>query len=102
SYVRDMQAAIQLLDKPEDAPAAAADLAMLASQLFDFAIALDAPRQEELQHSMETARLVADLGSALDERTEGQPKSIALNIGKARALLDVTIRQLEIGGPVVH
>lgn len=102
SYVQDMEALIQLLDKPEDAPAAATDLATLASQLFDFAIALEGPRQEELQQSMETARLLADLARGLEEREEGQPKSIAQNIGKARALLEVTMRQLEIGGPVVH
>jgi hypothetical protein len=102
SYVQDMQSTMQLLDKPEDAPAAAADLTTLASQLFDFAIALDAPRQEELQNSMETARLLAELEQTLEEREEGQPKSVAQNIGKARALLEVTMRQLEIGGPVVH
>jgi len=102
SYGRDMQASIALLDKSEEAAAAASDLAMLASQLFDFAIALDGDRQEELQNSAESARLLAELERSLADRTEEQPKAIALNLGKARALLEVTMRQLEIDGGVVH
>lgn len=102
SYIQDMRSLIPLLDKPEDAPAAAADLATLASQLFDFAIALDGPRQEELQNSMETARLLAELSQTLEECQESQPKPVAIDLGKARGLLEVTMRQLEISGPVVH
>lgn len=102
SYLRDMQTSLGLLDKPEEAPEAAADLAMLASQLFDFAIALEGERQEELQNSAESARLLAELERSLAERAEEQPKAISLNLGKARALLEVTMRQLEIDGGVVH
>ncbi|GAB0116178.1 hypothetical protein [Acidisoma sp. 7E03] len=102
SYVRDMHSSLSLLDKPEEASAAASDLAMLASQLFDFAIALEGGRQEELQNSAESARLLSDLERTLGERAEDQPKAVAADLGKARALLEVTMRQLEIDGGVVH
>lgn len=102
SYAQDMQAAIGLLDKPGDAAAAAADLVTLASQLFDVAIALEPLQQEEVQHSLDVATILAGLGRQLGDRAENQPRPVALDVQKAEALLEVTMRQLEIGGPVVH
>ena len=102
SYVQDMRSLLDLLDKPDEAAAAAAGLVTLASELFDVAIAMEPEAVEELQHSLEAAELIQSVQQKLSETSEEQPAAIAQNLAKAQALIEVTLRQLEIGPSVVH
>lgn len=102
SYIQDMRSLIDLLDKPEEASSAAAGLVALASELFDVAIALEGEQIEELQHSVEAAELIQSVQQRLTDKMDDQPKALAQTIAKALALIDVTLRQLEIGPSVVH
>jgi hypothetical protein len=102
SFVRDMLIEVEAMDKAEEATTASASLVILASELFDVAIALQADQLAELQNSAEVAAMLADLLRRLGDGTEGHAKPVATNLVKARALVEVTIRQLEIGVPVVH
>ena len=102
SYIRDMRNLLDLLGKPEKAAAAAAGLVALTSELFDVAIALEAPRAEELQHSPEATAMLRDIERSLSEARESLRPPLAQNLIKAQALMEVTLRQLEIGTSVVH
>ncbi len=102
SFVRDMLLEVEAMEKPEEATAASASLVILASELFDVSIALEPDQMEELQNSAEVAAMLADLLRRLGDGTEGHAKPVATNLVRARALVEVTIRQLEIGVPVVH
>jgi hypothetical protein len=102
SYVQDMRSLLDEIEKPEEAPAAAANLVVLASELFDVAIALDPVQVEELQHSVEATNMMNDIERRLTEKQENQPPSIVHNLAKAQALIEVTLRQLEIETSVVH
>lgn len=102
SYIQDMRSLIDLLDKPEEAASAAAGLLALASELFDVAIALEGDKIEELQHSVEAAELIQSVQQRLTDKVEEQPKPVAQTIAQVQALIDVTLRQLEISPSVVH
>ena len=102
SFVRDMDAEIETISQGPEAGSASATLATLASDLFDVAIALRPDQMEELQNSPEVASLLSDLWRRLDEPAEGAAKPVLTNLIKARALVEVTIRQLELGAAVVH
>ncbi len=102
SYGRDMQAALARLDTHDDSEAAAADLAQLASEVFDFATALDEDGQEALRHSLGSTTLLADLQKRIAERAEGQPRAIAAELARAEGLIEVSARALEIAAPSVH
>ncbi|MCB8880001.1 hypothetical protein ACELLULO517_07130 [Acidisoma cellulosilytica] len=102
SYIQDMRSLLDLLDKPDEAAAAAAGLVMLASELFDVAIAMEVDGIEELQHSVESAELIQSVQQRLSEKAEDQSAPVAQNLAKAQALIEVTLRQLEIGPSVVH
>ena len=102
SFVRDMRLELEALDQETDALAASATLVTLASELFDVAIALRQDQLDELQNSAEIAGLLADLGRQLGEPADSHAKPVADNLAKARALVEVTIRQLELGAADVH
>ena len=102
SYGRDMEAALARLDSPEECEAAAADLAQLASEVFDFAAALEESAQEELRHSVASATLLADLQKRIAERAGGQSRPVAAELARAEGLIEVSRRALEIGEPSVH
>jgi hypothetical protein len=102
SLVRDMRLELDAIDTGPQAVAASGGLATLASELFDVSIALTDAQSEELQNSAEVAGLLTDLRRELGERGDGETKQVATNLVKARALVEVTIRQLELGGAVVH
>jgi hypothetical protein len=102
SFVRDMLIVVEAIDKPEEPVAASASLVMLASDLFDVSIALQPDQLEELQNSAEVAAMLADLLRRLGDGGQGHARLVATNLVRARALVEVTIRQLEIGVPVVH
>lgn len=102
SYIQDMRSLLDLLDKPDEAAASAAGLVTLASELFDVAIAMEVDGIEELQHSVEAAELIQSVQQSLSDKAEEQPKAIAQDLAKAQALIEVTLRQLEIGPSVVH
>jgi hypothetical protein len=102
SYIQDMRSLLDLLEKPDEASAAASGLVTLASELFDVAIAMEVDGVEELQHSVEAGELIQSVQQRLSEQAEEQPRPIAQNITKAQALIEVTLRQLEIGPSVVH
>jgi hypothetical protein len=102
SFVRDMLTEIEAMENPEVSLAASATLVTLASELFDVSIALQREQLEELQSTAEVAAMLADLQQRLDNGAAGNPKPVANNLVKARALVEVTVRQLEIGVSVVH
>ena len=102
SLVRDMRVELDAIDAGQEAVTASGFLATLASELFDVAIALTEDQSEELQNSPAVAGLLADFLRQLSEREGSDPKQVATNLIKARALVEVTIRQLELGGAVVH
>ena len=102
SLVRDMRLQLEAIESGPQAPAASGFLAILASELFDVAIALTEDQKEELQNSPAVAALLADLRRELGSRPEGDAKPVANNLMKARALVEVTIRQLELADAVVH
>ncbi len=102
SFVRDMLLEVEAMDRPEEAAAASASLVGLASELFDVSIALQPRELEELQSSPEVSAKLGSLLRRLGEAAEGQTKTVTNNLVKARALVEVTIRQLEIGAAVVH
>jgi hypothetical protein len=102
SLIRDMGAELEAVDAGRQAVAASGSLATLASELFDVAIALTADQSEELQNSAAVAGLLHDFLRRLGEHGESDSKQVATNLIKARALVEVTIRQLELGGAVVH
>jgi hypothetical protein len=102
SLVRDMRLELEAIDDGPQPAAAAAGLATLASELFDVAIALTEEQSEELQNSPAVAELLADLMRQLADRGDSEAKPVATNLIKARALVEVTIRQLELGAAVVH
>jgi hypothetical protein len=102
SYVQDMRHLLDLLDKPDEASAAAAGLMTLTSELFDVAIALESSQVEELQHSVEASAMIREAEQRIVDKIEDQPRSIASDLAKAQALIEVTLRQLEIGTSVVH
>jgi hypothetical protein len=102
SLVRDMRLELDVIEQGPQSVAASGALATLASELFDVAIALTEDQREEVQNSPAIAGLLTDLLRRLDERSEGDAKPVATNRVKARALVEVTIRQLELGAAVVH
>jgi hypothetical protein len=102
SLVRDMRLELDAIDKGAEAVTASAVLATLASELFDVAIALTEEQSKELRNSTAVAQLLADLLQQLGERTGGDARQVATNLIKARALVEVTIRQLELAAAVVH
>jgi len=102
AIVRDMRLQRDAIEEGAAALAAASALATLASELFDVAIALTQAQRDELQNSPAVATLLGDLLRQLDERPAGDAKPVATNLIKARALVEVTIRQLELRGAVVH
>jgi hypothetical protein len=102
SLIRDMRLELDAIDSGPHAVTASGDLATLASELFDVSIALTDAQSEELQNSAEVAGLLADFLRQLGERGEADSKPVTTNLIKARALVEVTIRQLELGGAVVH
>ena len=102
SLVRDMRLELEAIDSGPEPAEASGFLATLASELFDVSIALTEEQLEELQNSASVAGMLADLLRQLSERADGNDKQVATNLIKARALVEVTIRQLEIGGAVVH
>ncbi len=102
SFVHDMLIEIEAIDKPDEPTAAAASLVIVASELFDVSIALQPDQLEALQNSAEVAAMLADLLRRLGDGGQGHARPVATNLVRARALIEVTIRQLEIGVPVVH
>jgi hypothetical protein len=102
SLIRDMRRELEAVDTGPQAVAASGFLATLASELFDAAIALTEDQSEELQNSATVAALLHDFLRQLGERGESDSKQVATNLIKARALVEVTIRQLELGDAVVH
>ena len=102
SLIRDMRLELGAIDTGTQAAAASGFLATLASELFDVSIALTEAQSEELQNSAAVAELLADFLRQLAERDGGDLKQVATNLIKTRALVEVTIRQLELGGAVVH
>jgi hypothetical protein len=102
SLVSDMRRELDAIDTGPQAAVASGFLATLASELFDVSISLTEAQSEELQHSAAVAELLAGLLRQLAERDGGHSKEVATNLIKARALVEVTIRQLELGGAVVH
>jgi hypothetical protein len=102
SLARDMRDQMEAIEQGTDAPAASAVLATLASELFDVAIALRPDQMEELRNSPDVAVLLADLWRHLGERAAADAKPVVTNLVKARALVEVTIRQLELGAPILH
>jgi hypothetical protein len=51
---------------------------------------------------VEAAELIQSVQQRLTDKMDDQPKALAQTIAKALALIDVTLRQLEIGPSVVH
>ena len=102
SLVGDMRRELAAVDEGAQAVAASGFLATLASELFDVSIALSDAQREELENSPAVAELLGDLLGQLGERGGGEAKQVATNLIKARALVEVTMRQLELGGAVVH
>ena len=102
SIVRDMRLELDAIQQGQDAVAASGVLATLASELFDVAIAVSEDETEALQNAPAVAALLADFLRQLGESAEGDAKPVATNLVKARALVEVTIRQLELQGAVVH
>ena len=102
SYARDMETEIAAMEKADLTQSASATLVTLASELFDFAISLRPEQLEELQNSAAVAEILGDLQRRLGDSTEGYAKPIADNLVKAQALIEVALRQLEIGAAVVH
>ena len=102
AIARDIRLELDAVDQGPQAIAASAALATLASELFDVAIAATEDDGDELRNMPSIAEQLADLLRQLDERSEGGPKQVATNLVKARALVEVTIRQLELGAAVVH
>ncbi len=102
SFVRDMLIAVEAIDKADEPAAASAELVILASELFDVAIALQPDQLEALQNSAEVAAMLGDLLRRLGDGGQAHARPVATNLVRARALVEVTIRQLEIGVPVVH
>lgn len=102
SFVRDMRLELEAIDGGAEALPASATLVTLASELFDVALALRQDQLDELQNSAEIAGLLADLCRHLETAAEDRAKPIADAIAKARALVEVTIRQLELGSADVH
>ena len=102
SIIRDMRRELEAVDGGPQAVAASGSLATLASELFDAAIALTEDQSEELQNSAAVAGLLNDVLRQLGDRGESESKQVATNLMKARALVEVTIRQLELGDAVVH
>jgi hypothetical protein len=102
SLVRDMRLELDAIDTGPQPATASGYLATLASELFDVSIALAEDQSEELRHSAAVAGLLTDLLRQLSERAGSDTKQVETNLIKARALVEVTIRQLEIGAPVVH
>jgi hypothetical protein len=102
SFVRDMRAEIAAVEQAEAALAASAMLVSLASELFDVSIALRQDQLDELQNSAEVAAMLADMLRRMGDSAAGGARPVANNLARARALVEVTIRQLEIGVPVVH
>ncbi|MBW4023178.1 MAG: hypothetical protein HIU92_08545 [Proteobacteria bacterium] len=102
SFVRDMRLEMDAIESDAEAAPASATLVTLASELFDVAIALRQEQLDELQNSAEIAGLLADLSRQLGAPADGHAKPVADNMAKARALVEVTIRQLELGAADVH
>jgi hypothetical protein len=102
SLIRDMGRELEAVDTGPQAVAASGFLATLASELFDAAIALTEDQSEELQNSATVAAMLHDFLRQLAERGESDSKQVGTNLIKARALVEVTIRQLELGDAVVH
>lgn len=107
SLVEDMRKELDAVEEGVQATAASAVaasgfLATLASELFDMSIALSEGQHEELENSQAVAAMLGDLLRQLDERGGSETKQVATNLIKARALVEVTMRQLELGGAVVH
>ena len=106
SLVRDMRLELDAIDQGTETVAASGVLASLASELFDVAIAVSEEETEELQNAPSVTELLADLlrqlGDSGESESRADAKPVATNLVKARALVEVTIRQLELGGSVVH
>ena len=102
SYIQDMRQLLDIVTQPDDTASAAAGLVTLTSELFDAALALDPTEAEALRHSADAATLLRDIERRLADAKESQPRDIAADLARAQALVEVTLRQLEIGPSVVH
>ncbi|WP_419758063.1 hypothetical protein [Acidisoma sp.] len=107
SLVRDMLRELDAIEEGAQATApsavaASGFLATLASELFDVSISVSEDQREELENSPAVAELLGDLLRQLSERGGSETKQVATNLVKARALVEVTMRQLELGSAVVH
>jgi len=102
ALIRDMRRELAAVDAGPQAVPASGFLATLASELFDVAIALSEAQSEELQNSAAVAGLLNDILRQLGARGESESKQVATNLINTRALVEVTIRQLELGDAVVH
>jgi hypothetical protein len=102
SVISDMRAEIDTIDQGPQTAAGSATLATLASELFDVAIALTGPQAEEVRNSAQVAEQLGELLRLLGERAARDARPAVTNLVKAHALVEVTIRQLELAAPILH
>ncbi len=102
SLIHDMRVEIDAIDQGPPAAAGSPMLATLASELFDLAIALTGPQAEEVRSSAQVAEQLGELLRLLGEPAAPSAKPAVTNLVKAHALVEVTIRQLELAAPILH
>jgi hypothetical protein len=102
SLIHDMRAEIDAIDHGPQNAAGSSTLATLASELFDVAIALTGPQAEEVRTSAQVTERLGELRHLLEERAARDAKPAVTNLVKAHALVEVTMRQLELAAPILH
>jgi hypothetical protein len=102
SYVRDMRAAVSAMEASGPSGADAASLYALSSELFDFSMVLPPEDGEAFRDDPAVAGMMADILRAITDATSRSKAGRASDAEKARALVEVTNRQLGLASDVIH
>jgi hypothetical protein len=102
SYVRDMRAAVVAMEASGPSGADAATLYALSSELFDFSMVLPPEDGDAFRDDPAIAGMMADILRAITDAVLRGKAGRATDAEKARALVEVTIRQLGLASDVIH
>jgi hypothetical protein len=99
SYVRDLRAAAEAVGP---AAGAAATLYELASEMFDFSMILPADDVRALSDDPDVAAMMTDILRVIADSIPRTQAGRGSDAEKARALVEVTLKQLGITSAVIH
>jgi len=102
SYVRDMRGAVSAMEGSGPSGADAARLYEMSSELFDFSMVMPPEDAAGFRDDPEVAAMMVDILRAITETASRAKASRASDAEKARALVEVTNRQLGLSSDTIH